>query len=97
MECCRCHAPVKCVRIAGDKTCPATGLSNQPGHLQLMIAHMSGSRFSPMTKETSMNMTLSLTPMVSLIAGILILIAPSLLNYIVAFYLILIGVIGLFG
>lgn len=44
-----------------------------------------------------MNMTLSLTPLVSLIAGILILIAPRLLNYIVAFYLILIGVIGLFG
>jgi hypothetical protein len=64
---------------------------------QLMIPHMSGSRISTMTKETSMNMTLSLTPMVSLIAGILILIVPRLLNYIVAFYLILIGVIGLFG
>lgn len=50
-----------------------------------------------MTKETNMHMTLSLTPLVSLIAGILILIAPSLLNYIVAFYLILIGLIGLFG
>lgn len=56
-----------------------------------------GTHRPPMTKETNMHMTLSLTPLVSLIAGILILIAPSLLNYIVAFYLILIGVIGLFG
>jgi hypothetical protein len=34
---------------------------------------------------------------ISLIAGILILIVPRLLNYIVAFYLILIGLVGLFG
>jgi hypothetical protein len=44
-----------------------------------------------------MNMTLSLAPIVSLIAGILILVVPRLLNYIVAIYLILIGLIGLFG
>lgn len=44
-----------------------------------------------------MNMTLSLTPLVSLIAGILILIVPRMLNYIVAIYLIVIGLIGLFG
>ena len=44
-----------------------------------------------------MNMTLSLAPLVSLIAGILILLAPRLLNYIVAIYLIIIGLIGLFG
>ena len=43
-------------------------------------------------------MTLSiahLQPIVSLIAGILILIMPRLLNYIVAIYLIVTGVIGL--
>ncbi len=34
-------------------------------------------------------------PMVALIAGILILVIPSLLNYIVAIYLIAIGVLGL--
>jgi len=34
-------------------------------------------------------------PLVALVAGIAILIWPRLLNYIVAFYLILIGVIGL--
>lgn len=38
-----------------------------------------------------------LSPLVSLIAGILILIVPRLLNYIVAVYLILIGVLGLMG
>jgi hypothetical protein len=44
-----------------------------------------------------MNITLGLTPLVSLIAGILILIMPRLLNFIVAVYLIVIGLIGLFG
>lgn len=44
-----------------------------------------------------MNLHLSLAPMVSLIAGILILVAPRLLNFIVAIYLIVIGLIGLFG
>lgn len=44
-----------------------------------------------------MNLHLSLTPLISLIAGILILVMPKLLNYIVAIYLIAIGLIGLFG
>jgi len=38
-----------------------------------------------------------LAPLVSLIAGVLILVMPRLLNYIVALYLIIIGLIGLFG
>jgi len=42
-------------------------------------------------------MSVHLTPLISLIAGILILIMPKLLNYIVAIYLILIGLVGLFG
>jgi hypothetical protein len=42
-------------------------------------------------------MTLALTPLISLIAGILILIMPRLLNYIVALYLIIIGLVGIFG
>jgi hypothetical protein len=37
----------------------------------------------------------SLQPLVALIAGILILVMPRLLNYIVAIYLILIGLLGL--
>ena len=44
-----------------------------------------------------MNIHLGLTPLVSLLAGILILIVPRLLNYIVAAYLIVVGVIGLAG
>jgi hypothetical protein len=44
-----------------------------------------------------MNITLSLAPLVSLIAGVLILIVPRLLNYIVAAYLIVVGLLGLFG
>ena len=39
---------------------------------------------------------LPLTPLIALIAGIVILIAPRLLNYIVAIYLIIIGLLGLF-
>jgi hypothetical protein len=38
-----------------------------------------------------------LSPIVALIAGILILILPSLLNYVVAIYLIVTGLIGLNG
>ena len=44
-----------------------------------------------------MNITLGLAPIISLIAGILILVIPRLLNFIVAIYLIIIGLIGLFG
>jgi hypothetical protein len=43
------------------------------------------------------NLHLSLTPLISLIAGILILVMPRLLNFIVAIYLIVIGLVGLFG
>ncbi|EEF81250.1 hypothetical protein LP43_1316 [Methylophaga thiooxydans] len=42
-------------------------------------------------------MTISLTPLLSLIAGVLVLMMPRLLNYIVALYLIIIGLVGLFG
>ncbi|MFZ0486867.1 MAG: DUF3096 domain-containing protein [Arenicellales bacterium] len=44
-----------------------------------------------------MNITLGLAPLISLAAGILILIVPRLLSYIVAIYLIVIGLIGMFG
>ena len=36
-----------------------------------------------------------IAPLIALIAGILILIMPGLLNYIVAIYLIVVGLIGL--
>jgi hypothetical protein len=41
--------------------------------------------------------TLHLIPIVSLIAGILILLLPRLLSTIVAIYLIMVGLVGLFG
>jgi hypothetical protein len=44
-----------------------------------------------------MSFALGIGPLVSLIAGILILIMPRLLNYIVALYLIIIGIIGIIG
>jgi hypothetical protein len=40
--------------------------------------------------------TLAITPLVSLIAGVLILVMQRLLKYIVALYLIIIGLLGLF-
>jgi hypothetical protein len=48
-------------------------------------------------QEGTMNMFVSIGPLVALIAGILILIVPRLLNFIVAIYLIIIGLLGLFG
>ena len=39
---------------------------------------------------------LPLSPLIALIAGVLILIMPRLLNYIVAIYLIIVGLLGLF-
>jgi hypothetical protein len=48
-------------------------------------------------ESTTMNIHLGLTPLVSLLAGILILVMPKLLNYIIALYLIIVGLIGIFG
>jgi hypothetical protein len=48
-------------------------------------------------KGSVMNIHLSLAPLIALVAGIMILVMPRLLNYIVAIYLIVIGLIGLFG
>jgi hypothetical protein len=60
------------------------------GHAQIVrgVRHRTGNH---------MNIHLSAGPLVSLLAGILILVMPKLLNYIVAIYLIVIGLIGLFG
>ncbi|HEY4072276.1 MAG TPA: DUF3096 domain-containing protein [Herbaspirillum sp.] len=44
-----------------------------------------------------MSINLTFAPVISLIAGILILIMPRLLNYIIALYLIVMGLVGLFG
>jgi hypothetical protein len=63
---------------------------------QIDTAHrLSEPRPGPST--ASRNRHGGLSPLVALIAGILILIVPRLLNYIVAIYLILIGLLGLLG
>jgi hypothetical protein len=49
-----------------------------------------GRRSNPMTVNI-----VSIQPLIALIAGILILLIPRLLNFIVAIYLILIGLAGL--
>ena len=53
--------------------------------------------WSPAATKDSMTLQLGLTPLISLLAGILILVMPRLLNFIVAIYLIVIGLVGLFG
>ena len=45
--------------------------------------------------DSEIIMNVQLQPLIALIAGILILLLPRLLNYVVAIYLILIGVMGL--
>ena len=42
-----------------------------------------------------MTLHLELVPVLSIVAGIVILIMPKILNYIIAIYLIAVGVIGL--
>lgn len=50
-----------------------------------------------MRKEFQMTISaIAVTPLISLIAGVLILVMPRLLNYIVAIYLIIVGLVGLF-
>jgi hypothetical protein len=44
-----------------------------------------------------MNIVAHIGPVAALIAGVLILLMPRLLNFIVAIYLIVIGCVGLFG
>jgi hypothetical protein len=48
-----------------------------------------------LTPIAAVSFSFSLGPVVALIAGILILIMPRLLNYIVALYLILVGLIDI--
>ena len=44
----------------------------------------------------NINLHLQLVPVISLIAGILILVRPKLLNFVVAIYLIVVGILGIF-
>jgi threonine/homoserine efflux transporter RhtA len=46
-------------------------------------------------KEDSMSIHVSLQPLLALLAGILILVMPKMLHYIIAVYLIIYAIIGL--
>ena len=63
----------------------------------VMNCIVANARYVQQKKEITMNLNLSIAPLISLVAGILILVVPKLLNYIVAVYLIAIGLVGLFG
>lgn len=71
--------------------------SEKPRRGCITVSARSGGPFHQKRKHIDMNIHLSLTPLISLVAGVLILVMPRLLNYIVAIYLIVIGLIGLFG
>lgn len=47
--------------------------------------------------EEDMNINLQLQPIVALLAGILILVAPRFLSWIIGIYLIVVGALGLLG
>jgi cobalamin synthase len=56
--------------------------------------------YSPHKNRQDIRMVITaahITPLVALIAGILILLVPRLLNYVVAIYLIIVGLTGLNG
>ncbi|MDY0013624.1 MAG: DUF3096 domain-containing protein [Rhodocyclaceae bacterium] len=44
-----------------------------------------------------MHLNLNIAPLLAIVAGILILVSPRLLRYVVAIYLIVIGLVGLLG
>lgn len=73
----------------------------RPCKLSTCIAGPSAACIGPIysycEKRLPMNITLHLVPIVSLLAGILILVMPRLLSTIVAVYLIVVGLVGLFG
>lgn len=52
-------------------------------------------QLQPLVRNSGMTINLGLEPILAILAGIAILIMPRLLNYIVAIYLIVIGVLGL--
>ena len=66
-----------------------------PASITSGIAFVVFQRPLPPSKISAMH--IQLTPLISLIAGVLILVMPKLLNYIIAIYLIVIGLAGLFN
>jgi hypothetical protein len=77
--------------------CDTERIGIRPERIQAQRCAGSCSSTPWKSTEQIMHLNLSLTPLVSLLAGIIILIVPRMLNFIVAAYLIIIGLIGLFG
>ena len=68
--------------------------------LVLLLIGVQGLVVMPALAQTRGAITIrygGLSPFIALLAGILILIIPRLLNFIVAIYLIIVGLIGIFG
>ena len=62
-----------------------------------MVTRPSGGTMFSLLANTSINLHLALPGIIALVAGVVILIFPKLLNYIVAGYLIVVGAIQLFN
>jgi hypothetical protein len=77
-----------------NKRCLRLKLQERPGERE-PHPYRKESRRAGCHRELSMSIHVTTGPIVSLIAGILILVMPRLLNYIVAIYLIVIGLLGL--
>src|SRR5579871_5875699 len=83
-------------RLSGLPVVPPEGLDRTSQRTLGTNAAARAYTSKPNPTRPPMTMTLSVGPVIALIAGILILVMPRLLNYIVALYLILIGLLGLF-
>ena len=90
-------------RFQFSQCCGGQLLPRPPLHertLPYRKMHQDGGRYAqrqPSGKDPLMHLSLSLAPLVSLLAGVVILLVPRLLNYVVAAYLIVIGILGLIG
>ena len=89
----RCH--LSCETRTGDRMDYSPGLRMPCSRTVPVVSHPFFILFS--IKDCVMTFSLSIGPLVSLIAGILILVMPRLLSTIVAVYLIVMGVLGLLG
>jgi hypothetical protein len=78
------------LRLDGRRGNAVAYLAAQAAAGKILSHYLSPLRKPPMTLDV-----LVIQPLVALIAGILILLIPRILNYIVAIYLIFIGLVGL--
>jgi hypothetical protein len=72
-----------------------SGLTRSPVHCDLKPTFIHSTMTAIALSPFVALIAVTLSPLVALIAGILILIVPRLLNFIVAIYLIVIGLLGL--